>query len=124
MKQVCKIYGKTVYDLPVCSIGKPVISALSSQDITGPTARNLVITLTITGTEPTVTVYRGEQAINDPRMEARLSRTQFEFIISDLRLADAGEYRIVATNEYGTANTTITVIPEGKCFVVKSIGPS
>ncbi len=97
------------------SSGEPVIS--SATEFSGSTTEDLSVTLSITGTDPTVQVYRlreGVLLVNGPRIQISFANTQFEMIISDLKQSDAGEYRIVATNEFDTAETTITVTPIGK----------
>ena len=97
------------------SSGEPVIS--SATEFSGSTTEDLSVTLSITGTTPTVQVYReGVLLADDPRVEFSFASTQFEMIISDLQRSDAGQYRIVATNDFDMAETTITVVPIGKSF--------
>ncbi|XP_064383166.1 fibroblast growth factor receptor 3-like [Halichondria panicea] len=93
-------------------IGEPVIS--SATEFSGFTTEDLSVTLSITGTDPTVQVYReGVLLVNGPRIEFSFANTQFEMIISDLKQSDAGEYIIKASNDFAKAETTITVIPIG-----------
>ncbi len=97
------------------SSGEPVIS--SATEFSGSTTEDLSVTLSITGTDPTVQVYReGVLLVNGPRIEFSFANTQFEMIISDLKQSDAGEYIIKASNDFAEVETTITVIPIGKSF--------
>ncbi|XP_064397468.1 tyrosine-protein kinase receptor UFO-like [Halichondria panicea] len=93
-------------------IGEPVIDSPTAE-FSGFTLANLSVILTITGTTPTVQVYREGVLIDNPRVKICFANTQFEMIISDLQRSDAGQYRIVATNHFDMAETTITVVPIG-----------
>lgn len=95
------------------SVGRPVISVPNNREFTAPTVSDLVIPLTITGTSPDVDVYRNGELVNSPRIQYRITRTLFELIFYDLQQADAGEYRIVATNSDGSDEAIITVTPDG-----------
>ncbi len=95
--------------------GEPVIDSPTAE-FSGFTLANLSVILTITGTTPTVQVYREGVLIDNPRVKICFANTQFEMIISDLQRSDAGQYRIVATNHFDMAETTITVVPIGKQF--------
>ena len=108
------MYIQIVYCLSSSS-GKPVISSTTTE-FSGSTADNLSVILSITGTTPTVEVYREGALINNPRVEILFANTQFEMIISDLQQSDAGQYKIVAINDFMTAEITITVVPIGKSF--------
>ncbi len=96
------------------SSGKPVI--ISPTEFSGFTTADLDVALTIIGSSPTVQVYREGVLIDNPRVKISFASTQFEMIISDLQRSDAGQYRIVATNNFGMAETNITVVPNGKSF--------
>ena len=85
------------------------------------TTRQLQISGTVDGQpDPNVTLSKLENEqdvfmpIDDPRIMIEFTETRLTIVIEDVQVKDTGNYRIMATNEFGGNYTDFRIDTKGK----------
>ena len=110
---------------------RPVITSSVPASFSANISEDLTIFLTVTGNPPIrFEVYRIEDSNlplellteNHTRFAYSLNGTHFQLTINDLHKSDAGNYSVVAINQIGNFEITVTVQPVGKLqFLVRAL---
>ena len=106
---------------------RPVITSSVPASFSDNISEDLTIFLTVTGNPPIrFKVYRIEDSNlpleifteNQTRFAYSLNGTHFQLTISDLSKSDTGNYSVVAINQIGSFDITVTVQAVGKLQVL------